>query len=93
MTRDSFDRFNPPERGRFGDNESVRGNESVRSDLVDLLLTLRMEKPLAIAVTDPAKPGAAWIWLPKSQIEFEKKSATVVAVTVPEWLAQDKGLV
>lgn len=93
MIRDTFDRFTPQDRGLFGDHESVRGNDSVRSDLVDLTLILRMEKPLAIAVTDPAKPSGAWIWLPKSKIEFEKKSATAVVVTLSEWLAQEKGLI
>lgn len=93
MSRDTFDLFKEPDRGRFGDNESIRGNDSVRSDLVDLTLTFRMERPLAIAVTDPAKPGTEWIWLPKSKIEFEKKSATIVVVTMPEWLAKKNGLI
>ena len=93
MTRDTFDRFTAPERGRFGDNETIRGNDSVRSDLVDLTLTLRKDKPLAIAVTDPAKPGAAWIWLPKSKIEYQMTSPTVAIVSMPQWLALEKGLV
>ena len=80
-------------RGRFGE-EPIRGNDSVRSDLVDLTLELRRENPLSIAVTDPAKPRAMpWVWLPKSAIEFEKKSASVVVVTLPRRLAKDKGLV
>jgi len=58
-------------------------------------LTLRQEKPLAIAVTDPnAKHlvGTKWIWLPKSKIEIQRKSATEITVTLPEWLAKEKGL-
>lgn len=95
--RDTFDMFEEPERGRFGDNESEqRGRSPQRvngaSDLVDLVLQLQLEKPLAIAVTDPAKPGSSWVWLPKSQIEFEKVSAGCVKVTLPEWLARNKGL-
>ena len=95
--RDTFDAFRNPERGRFGDNEYQRDDCAAlkgANRLHDLTLTLRQEKPLSIAVTDPAKAGAApWIWLPKSQIEFEKKSATIVVVTLPEWLAKEKGLV
>ena len=80
-------------RGRFCD-EPIRGNDSMRSDLVDLTLELRAEKPLSIAVSDPAKPSATpWVWLPKSQIEFVRKSASVVEVTMPEWIAKQKGLV
>lgn len=92
--KDSFDMFAKPERGRFGDSERITGNDSVRSDLVDLTLELRMDKPekQAIAVTDPAKPGSKWIWLPRSQIEYTKKGQGVVDVALPGWLAKDKGL-
>jgi hypothetical protein len=95
MTRDTFDRFQQPERGRFGDNEQRSRSPRVTgaSDLIDLTLTIRCEKPHAIDVSDPAGPASRWIWLPKSQIEFEKVSATVVTVTLPEWLAKDKGLI
>ena len=96
MTRDTFDLFQEKERGRFGDNESesMRGNDSARSDLVDLRLMLREERPLSIAVVDPAKPGAQkWIWLPRSKIEIEFVAAGYVDVTLPAWLAKEKGLV
>lgn len=83
------DRASP--RERFGD-APVRGTDSVRSDLVDLTLELRAEKPLAIAVSDPAKRGAPWVWLPRSQIEIARDGAAVT-VTLPAWLAKDKGLV
>lgn len=91
MTRDTFDMFQAPDRGRFGENESasIRGNDSVRSDLVDLALVFRDERPLAIAVSEFGR--LKWIWLPKSKIEFEKTSATTVNVTLPGWLAKDKG--
>lgn len=97
MIRDAFDQFAPRDRGRFGENECgndrITGNDSVRSDLVDLTLTLRHEKPLAIAVTDPAQAQAKWIWLPKSKIEFERKGGMTIVVTLPGWLAKEKGLV
>lgn len=99
MTRDTFDRFQTPDRGRFGDNEYASDQPEKLTGsarLHDFTLTLRQEKPLAIAVTDPNArqlTGTKWIWLPKSKIEFEKVSATSVKVTLPEWLAKEKGLV
>jgi hypothetical protein len=90
--RDTFDRFQPRERGLFGDNEQVRGNDSVRSNLVDLTLNFHDERPLAICVSDPARAGAPRQWLPKSQIEYIGKARGVVEVTMPEWLAKSKGL-
>jgi hypothetical protein len=96
MTRDTFDRFQQPERGRFGDNESKhsRGPRVTgASDLVDLALRLMKNNPLSIAVTDPAKPGSKWIFLPKSQIEYVEKDHGTVIVTLPEWLAREKGLI
>lgn len=93
--KDAFDIFETKDRGRFGDNEStsIRGNDSVRSDLVDLTLNLRDETPLAIAVTDPASAKSKWIWLPKSKIEYEAKGRGKVEVTLPGWLAKEKGLI
>lgn len=97
MTGDSFDRFQPQQRGRFGDNE-YRSEQPERlkggAKLHDLTLTLRNDKkPLAIAVTDPARRGSEWIWLPRSQIEIQSVTGTAIVVTVPEWLAKEKGLV
>lgn len=80
----------------------TRGN----SDLVDLELRIVRDDPdkKAIAVVDgseePRKPGdrgpaqLTWFWLPRSQIEYttpDRKGNTVV--TLPEWLATEKGLV
>lgn len=94
MIRDIYDAFHRNEdRGRFGDNESerVRGNDSVRSDLVEIVVLLRMEKPLAIAVSET--DGVKWRWLPKSQIEYEPIGKGFVKVTLPQWLAQQKELI
>ena len=97
MPRDTFDMFEPPERGRFGDNEQHRPGRGPKvtgaSDLIDLTLTLREERPVSIAVTDPKGPMAKWVWLPKSQIEFEHGASGMVVVTIPTWLAKDKGLI
>ncbi len=97
MTRDTFDMFEKSDRGRFGDNEQHRPGNGPRvsgaSDLVDIALTFKDERPASIAVVDPSKPGSKWIFLPKSQIEFEHGASGSVVVTIPQWLAREKGLV
>lgn len=97
--KDSYDRFQSPDRGRFGDNESApTPTQEARSDLLDLDLILRNDRPRtkAIAVT---REGNAedWIWLPRSQIEYEHKGlgpeGNRVRVSLPRWLAKERGLV
>ncbi len=74
MTRDPFDQFQQPDRGLFGDNEqaSPRSNRqrvTNASDLIDLTLQLRQDRPLSLMVSDPsAGANAKWISLPKSLI-------------------------
>lgn len=89
MARDTYDAFEPRERGRFGDNESVRSNADVKSNLCDLDLILRQDRPLSIMVSRTDANGEKWVALPKSQIEFEytNKAKGQVRVTLPEWLA------
>lgn len=62
------------------------------SDLTDLTLQLHVETAKAILVSDDGDPDNA-VWLPKSQIEFEKKKGNLVEVTMPQWLAEEKELV
>jgi hypothetical protein len=92
MTRDTFDLFEDGkrERARFGDNESAdsRVNASVKSDLVDLDLSYSSSTEKAVRVKGPGD----WVWLPKSQIEFEMIDKGTVRVTLPSWLAREKGL-
>lgn len=104
MTRDrftdTFDRFAPPDRGRIGDNETapIRGNDSVRSNLVDVnaiyLCTSQSGKAIGVA---PWKGYCgAPIYLPLSQVEYEPRdphNGQVITVTMPQWLARQKGLV
>jgi hypothetical protein len=94
--KDAFDRFAPPQRGRFGDNESAqvpraRGPRVTgASDLIDLLLVKRAETDKALGVADSRDSKV--IWLPRSQIEFEPQPGGLIRVTLPQWLAVDKGL-
>lgn len=105
MTSDTFSFMDDTRRtrARFGENESesVRGNDSVRSNLCDLDLILHNDNPQkqAIAVSFKADtPFAQWAWLPRSMIEYErtgigKDKGVLVRVTMPESLAKQKGLV
>jgi hypothetical protein len=107
--RDTFEMFDPPQRGRFGDNEQ-RPDDALRatrvtgaSDLVDLDM---------IHHTDAAKPKAIKVsygdirqavWLARSLIKVEETGALTriyagrydqkVRVTLPQWLALEKGLI
>ena len=61
--------------------------------LVDLTLEQLHETPRAVLVT-PGGPDEA-VWLAKSLIEVEPNAvnAGLVDVTLPEWLAQERGLI
>lgn len=91
--RDTFDRFQPRERGRFGDNESDDRVERV--ELVRRNLVWRMDKGGATAFSREAGSGQQWIWLPRSQIRINEVSRGPVPwceVFLPRWLAEKKGL-
>lgn len=108
MTRDTYDMFAPPERGRFGENESARSSRRVTgaSDLLDLDCVLHHETDKAVLVSSDGSEARA-TWLPKSAVEIHREgksvSATrksgqravlpVVTVTCPEWMARQKGLI
>lgn len=67
------------------------------SNLVDLLLQKHAETKLAILVSDDGDEKHG-IWIPKSQVEIAPapgvgSSRSIVLVTLPEWLAESKGLV
>lgn len=54
-------------------------------DLVDVSVILKHETDKAWLFSDGTKD----VWIPKSQCEFDGRQT----VTMPEWLATDKGLV
>jgi hypothetical protein len=62
-----------------------------KKQLCDLELHLHAETNKAILVSNYGVAENA-VWVPKSQCEFEIKN-NLVEVTMPEWLAIDKGLV
>lgn len=107
MTRDLVDimggsRGRAPERIGADDSEQV----AERVDLCDLDMVLHYETADAIRVSDTGEDSRA-IWLPKRHVEFHREGKQsdavrndgqrtvlpVVNVTMPEWLAKDRGLV
>lgn len=61
-----------------------------KSDLIDIVVIVKNETAKAYLVTDSKKQ----VWLPKSQIEIVKSRTDMTStVTLPEWLAIEKGLV
>ena len=64
----------------------------MKSDLVDVAGCKHHETTKAILFSDDGDEKNA-IWLPKSQIEVEDKDPPTCIVTLPEWLAKDKGLI
>ena len=61
------------------------------SQLVDMTVHLHQETEMAVFVSDTADEADA-VWLPRSKIEIVK-SGDVYEVTLPEWLAIERGLV
>ena len=60
--------------------------------LFDITLHLHAETEKAVLVSETGDSKDA-IWVPKSQCEIEHKKGNVVEVTLPEWLATEKGFV
>ena len=55
-------------------------------------MTIHHETEKAILASDDGDREKA-VWLPKSRVEVEKLPGGICCVTMPEWLAVDKGLV
>lgn len=62
-----------------------------RPSLIDLsvIIVHRTAKAVLVKDTEDAEP----VWLPLSQVEVDGEPGTVGEVTLPEWLATEKGLI
>lgn len=66
-----------------------------KSDLIDITCKIRSQSGKAVAVADgtteeiDGRIREKWFWLPVSQIEINGDGT----VTMPEWLAHEKGLI
>lgn len=63
---------------------------SGKSDLVEVEAGLRDETEKAFCLS---RDGSESIWIPKSQCEIERGKNNCHTFTMPEWLANDKGLI
>lgn len=64
-----------------------------RSNLVDLELLWCHETEKAILVQIQEGRNEDKVWLPKSLVEYSRRSGGVVEVTMTQSLAEEKGLV
>ena len=65
----------------------------MKSELIDLDVHLIAETEKAILVNLDENEKDDGVWIPKSQIEINKRQKITVNITMPEWLAIKKGLV
>lgn len=64
-----------------------------KSDLHDMQLYLHMETDKALLCSETGDRDRAK-WLPRSQIEWRKTDKQqIIEVTMPEWLAYEKGFI
>jgi hypothetical protein len=80
VTGDTFDRFQPPDRGRFGDNEMAREPSrqprfTGASDLKDIELK-QHHKTLQAVLVSNGRHDHKPVWLPLSHVEIEDTGRT-----------------
>ena len=70
----------------------------MKSNIVDIEVTLHHETKVgnvdegALLISLDGNNDSA-VWVPKSQIEFEQETGRSYSVSLPYWLAYDKGLI
>lgn len=69
----------------------MRREEGRRSDLVDVDCIRHAMTDNAILVS--AHEDAPKVWVPLSQCEVLPKGPKIATLTMPQWLAEEKGLV
>ena len=70
----------------------------MKSDLIDVAVQMHAETEKAVLVSDDGDKDKA-VWIPKSQCEIEFDSSMKIRgkgsamITLPEWLAKERGLI
>lgn len=64
----------------------------MKSDLIDVTMQIHHRTERAILASDDGDKEKA-VWLPLSQVEVSMKDGGTAEITMPEWLAVEKGLV
>lgn len=63
-----------------------------RANLTDLTVTIHAKTPAAIMVSDDGEREHA-CWLPLAHTEINTQRGITAEITIPEWLAKDRGLI
>ena len=62
-------------------------------NIIEIAVQLHAESERAVRVSDDGESNNA-VWIPKSQIEAQQDLGNgVIELSLPEWLALDKGLI
>ena len=61
-------------------------------EIIDITVQIHAKTDRAILVSDDGHKEKA-VWLPLSQVEVEMMRGGTAEITLPEWLALDKGLI
>ena len=70
----------------------------MKSDLVDVTVQMHAATERAVLVSDDGDQNKA-VWIPLSQCEvtfdpsMKERNKGIATLTLPEWLAKDKGLI
>jgi hypothetical protein len=70
----------------------------MKSDLIDVTIQMHIETEKAVLVSDDGDKDKA-VWIPKSQCEISfhpsmrERGKGIATITLPQWLARDKGLI
>lgn len=64
-------------------------------ELVDIRMLVLRDEPSDKAIKVTQEDEAGYVWLPRSEIEFvyDDHTCEFAVITMPEWLAIEKGLV
>lgn len=93
--RDTFDQFQPRERGRFGDNEVERLPNRGGKKLHDLACDVIERRERAVKVRLHANGRTEWFPLAHCEVsrsERQPGARNGHTITVPEWLLNQKGI-
>jgi len=66
---------------------------SRQNEIITLELKIRARTERGVLVADSDDEDAKRIWLPLAQIEIVEKANGTAEIDMPEWLAQDRGLI
>ena len=67
-------------------------SQTARANLTDLTVTIHAQTTAAIMVSDDGEREHA-CWLPLSETEVNERKGAIAEITIPEWLAKDRGLI